>query len=36
MLASAHALIARFGEGVRENVESNVDDLLFGASRTAR
>lgn len=28
MLASAHALIARFGEGVRENVESNVDDLL--------
>ena len=28
MLASAHALIARFGEGVRVNVESNVDDLL--------
>ena len=28
MLASAHALIARFGEGVRENVERNVDDLL--------
>ena len=28
MLASAHALIAKFGEGVRENVESNVDDLL--------
>ena len=28
MLACAHALIARFGEGVRENVESNVDDLL--------
>ena len=27
-LASAPALIARFGEGVRENVASNVDDLL--------
>ena len=28
MLARDHALIARFVEGVRENVESNVDDLL--------
>lgn len=29
MLASAHALIAKFGEDVRDNVESNVTDLLF-------
>ena len=29
MLTSAHALIAKFGEGVRKNVESNVVDLLF-------
>ena len=29
MLASANALIHKFGEGVRENVESNVTDLLF-------
>ena len=29
MMASAQALIAKFGEGVRENVESNVTDLLF-------
>ena len=29
MMASAHALVAKFGEGVRENVESNVTDLLF-------
>ena len=29
MRASAAALIAKFGEGIRENVESNVDDLLF-------
>ena len=29
MLASAHALIAKFGEDIRENVESNVTDLLF-------
>ena len=28
MLASAHALIAKFGEGVRANVEENVVDLL--------
>ena len=28
MMTSAQALIARFGEGVRENVESNVVDLL--------
>ena len=29
MMASAQALVAKFGEGVRENVESNVTDLLF-------
>lgn len=29
MLMSAHALIAKFGEEIRENVESNVVDLLF-------
>ena len=29
MMTSAQALIAKFGEGVRENVESNVTDLLF-------
>lgn len=29
MMASAQALVAKFGEGVRENVESNVADLLF-------
>ena len=29
MRASADALIHKFGESVRENVESNVDDLLF-------
>ena len=29
MMASAQALIAKFGEGIRENVESNVTDLLF-------
>ena len=28
MMTSAQALIAKFGEGVRENVESNVTDLL--------
>ena len=28
MMTSAQALVARFGEGVRENVESNVVDLL--------
>ena len=29
MNASAQALIAKFGEGIRENVENNVVDLLF-------
>ena len=29
MMTSAAALVAKFGEGVRENVESNVTDLLF-------
>ena len=29
MMASAQALVAKFGEGVRDNVESNVTDLLF-------
>jgi len=29
MMASAAALVAKFGEGVRENVESNVTDLLL-------
>ena len=29
MMTSAAALVKRFGEGVRENVESNVTDLLF-------
>ena len=29
MMTSAHALVAKFGEGVRSNVESNVTDLLF-------
>ncbi|MBR0368585.1 MAG: mannitol-1-phosphate 5-dehydrogenase [Clostridia bacterium] len=29
MMASARALVKKFGEGVRENVESNVTDLLF-------
>ncbi len=29
MMASAQALVKKFGEGVRENVESNVADLLF-------
>jgi len=29
MTASANALIAKFGEGIRENVETNVVDLLF-------
>ena len=29
MMTSAQALIAKFGEGVRENVEGNVTDLLF-------
>ena len=29
MMASAQALIAKFGEAVRQNVESNVTDLLF-------
>jgi len=29
MDASAQALIAKFGEGIRENVETNVVDLLF-------
>ena len=29
MIASAAALVAKFGEGVRENVMSNVTDLLF-------
>ncbi|MDO4549264.1 MAG: mannitol-1-phosphate 5-dehydrogenase [Clostridia bacterium] len=29
MMTSAHALIAKFGEDVRKNVESNVSDLLF-------
>ena len=29
MMASAEALVKKFGEGVRENVESNVTDLLF-------
>ena len=28
MMTSAQALVAKFGEGVRENVESNVTDLL--------
>ena len=29
MMTSAAALVAKFGEGIRENVESNVTDLLF-------
>ena len=29
MMTSAEALIHKFGEGVRQNVESNVTDLLF-------
>ena len=29
MMTSARALVAKFGEGVRENVESNVTDLLL-------
>ena len=29
MMASAEALVHKFGEGVRENVEGNVTDLLF-------
>ena len=29
MLNSGHALIKQFGEGVRENVENNIKDLLF-------
>jgi mannitol-1-phosphate 5-dehydrogenase len=29
MTASANALIAKFGEGIRANVEENVVDLLF-------
>ena len=29
MMTSARALVAKFGEGIRENVESNVTDLLF-------
>ena len=29
MMTSAEALVKKFGEGVRENVESNVTDLLF-------
>jgi len=29
MMASAAALVAKFGEGVRQNVESNVTDLLY-------
>lgn len=29
MMTSARALVRKFGEGVRENVESNVTDLLF-------
>ena len=29
MMTSAAALVRKFGEGVRENVESNVEDLLF-------
>ena len=29
MMASAQALVAKFGEGVRENVESNTIDLLY-------
>ena len=29
MMTSAEALVRKFGEGVRENVESNVTDLLF-------
>ena len=29
MMTSASALVRKFGEGVRENVESNVTDLLF-------
>ena len=29
MMTSARALVKKFGEGVRENVESNVTDLLF-------
>ncbi len=29
MMTSAAALVKKFGEGVRENVESNVTDLLF-------
>ena len=29
MMTSARALIAKFGEGIRENVENNVTDLLF-------
>lgn len=29
MQTCAQALIAKFGEGIRENVESNVDDLLL-------
>ena len=29
MMTSAQALVKKFGEGVRENVESNVTDLLF-------
>ncbi len=29
MMTSARALVKKFGEGVRENVESNVIDLLF-------
>ena len=29
MMTSAQALVQKFGEGVRENVESNVTDLLF-------
>ena len=28
-VSSAKALVAKFGEGVRDNVESNVTDLLF-------
>ena len=29
MMTSARALVAKFGEGVRDNVENNVTDLLF-------
>ena len=29
MMASAQALVHKFGEGVRDNVENNVTDLLF-------